>query len=270
MLFLRQLASRSLAGLRPRHALLSYARHAHAAIACAAAARSGVGTRALAVLLAVGWCAAPQKLPLCLELPPPPELAERKLGKKDRLNIVLVGKTGHGKSSIANILAGAKDKFKVSDDFRSVTSEIQFADFEYKGRQVRVIDTPGFFDTSMPPEEIQAALNQFGDVACEGITALLIVVKKERFTAENAAVCEFVHCVLGDGALQKYGVMVMTHSNDPTDALRSSLEALPSDNWGGLGKWRSCLDLRPTPGGSQGAGRSSTYLAPRPQRLGSS
>ena len=115
---------------------------------------------------------------------------------------------------------------------RSVTSEIQYTDFEYKGHPVRVIDTPGFFDTSMSPEEIQRALGQFGDVAREGITALLVVVKKERLTAENAAVCEFVHCVLGDGALHKYGVMVMTHSSDATAALKQALEALPAENYG--------------------------------------
>ena len=62
--------------------------------------------------------------------------------------------------------------------------------------------------------------------------ALLVVVKKERLTAENAAVCEFVHCVLGDGALQKYGVMVMTHSSDATAALKQALEALPAENYG--------------------------------------
>ena len=107
---------------------------------------------------------------------------------------------------------------------RSVTSEIQYTDFEYKGHPVRVIDTPGFFDTSMSPEEIQRALGQFGDVAREGITALLVVVKKERLTAENAAVCEFVHCVLGDGALHKYGLMVMTHSSDATAALKQALD----------------------------------------------
>jgi len=110
---------------------------------------------------------------------------------------------------------------------RSVTSEIQYTDFEYKGHPVRVIDTPGFFDTSMSPEEIQRALGQFGDVAREGITALLVVVKKERLTAENAAVCEFVHCVLGDGALHKYGVMVMTHSSDATAALKQARSIPP-------------------------------------------
>ena len=110
---------------------------------------------------------------------------------------------------------------------RSVTSEIQYTDFEYKGHPVRVIDTPGFFDTSMAPEEIQRALGQFGDVAREGITALLVVVKKERLTAENAAVCEFVHCVLGDGALRKYGLMVMTHSSDATAALKQARSISP-------------------------------------------
>lgn len=61
-----------------------------------------------------------------------------------------------------------------------MTSEVQYTDFEYRGHPVRVIDTPGFFDTTMPAEEIQEALSQFGDLAREGITALLVVVKKER------------------------------------------------------------------------------------------
>ena len=223
---LRLSVARAIAGLRPPSRVFF--------LTAANVARSA-GGRAMAVLIAVGCGATSQsqlKLALCSQPPPPPKLSERKVSKADRINIVLVGKTGHGKSSIANILCGLKDKFVVSDDLSSVTSEIQFADFEYRGQPVRVIDTPGFFDTSMPPEHIQKSLDQFGDVAREGITALLVVVKKERFTAENAAVCEFVHCVLGDGALEKYGTMVMTHTNDAPESLRKALAALPAENYG--------------------------------------
>jgi len=186
----------------------------------------------MAMLVTVGSAiSVPQVLVQCSELLPP-RMSEWRLEKGDRINIVLVGKTGHGKSSIANILCGEKKKFAVSDDFSSVTGEVQFADFDYNGHKIRIIDTPGFFDTSTPPEEIQKALNEFGDVAREGITALLVVVKRERFTAENAAVCEFVHCVLGDGALEKCGAMVMTHTNDSPETLKKSLGSLPSENYG--------------------------------------
>ena len=222
---LRLTMARAFAGLRPPRVLI---------LAAANVARSA-GGRAMAVLFAVGCGATSQsqlKLALCSQPPPPPKLSERKVSKADRINIVLVGKTGHGKSSIANILCGLKDTFVVSDDLSSVTADIQFVDFDYKGQQVRIIDTPGFFDTSMPPEQVQASLDQFGDVAREGITALLVVVKKERFTAENAAVCEFVHCVLGDGALGKYGTMIMTHTNDTPESLRKALAALPAENYG--------------------------------------
>jgi ribosome biogenesis GTPase A len=103
----RSLLGRALAaGLRSRHA--SFA-------AASALARCAVGARTCLALLLVAGYAAPQKLALCLQLPQP-KLRERKLGKKERLNIVLVGKTGHGKSSLANILCGDKSKFPVSDD----------------------------------------------------------------------------------------------------------------------------------------------------------
>ena len=104
---LRRSLGRALAaGLRSRHA--SFA-------AASALARCAVGARTCLALLLVAGYAAPQKLALCLQLPQP-KLRERKLGKKERLNIVLVGKTGHGKSSLANILCGDKSKFPVSDD----------------------------------------------------------------------------------------------------------------------------------------------------------
>ena len=110
---LRRSLGRALAaGWRSRHA--SFA-------AASALARCAVGARTLALLLVVGY-AAPQKLALCLQLPQP-KLRERKLGKKERLNIVLVGKTGHGKSSLANILCGDKSKFPVSDDLSRSSSE---------------------------------------------------------------------------------------------------------------------------------------------------
>ena len=108
----RSLGRAVAAGLRSRHA--SFA-------AASALARCAVGARTLALLLVVGY-AAPQKLALCLQLPQP-KLRERKLGKKERLNIVLVGKTGHGKSSLANILCGDKSKFPVSDDLSRSSSE---------------------------------------------------------------------------------------------------------------------------------------------------
>jgi GTP-binding protein EngB required for normal cell division len=155
----------------------------------------------------------------------------RKLKDGDRLNIVLIGKTGAGKSSVGNMLSGP-NKFAASNDLSSVTNEVQYVDFEYKGRKFRLIDTPGFFDTKMSPEEIQHALNQFSDIARDGIAAVVVTAKKERFTPENESVCKFVQCVLGDDALEKYGMMLLTHSKQSPESLINEFQRLPEGNHG--------------------------------------
>lgn len=74
--------------------------------------------------------------------------------RKRYINVLLLGKTGGGKSTTANMLLG-KQQFQTSDDvmsiFQSVTQVTQVDEFDWRDRQrlrhIRVFDTPGFFDT---------------------------------------------------------------------------------------------------------------------------
>lgn len=73
------------------------------------------------------------------------------------LNIVLLGKTGAGKSSTGNLLLG-ENKFVTSAANKSCTSTIQAEECWIDDVKLRVVDTPGFFDTSVTQEAIATEL----------------------------------------------------------------------------------------------------------------
>ena len=150
----------------------------------------------------------------------------------DTLRLVIVGLTGHGKSSIANnILAphflspdvnqyGKCGKWgvinrplKVSSFSDSVTSKCERIEGHVQGRTVALVDTPGFCDTSKSYEDTIHEIMRCMYLTVPGPHVILLVLRIGRFTKEVVNSVEMLKTVFGKESVN-YAMVVFTGADE--------------------------------------------------------
>lgn len=125
--------------------------------------------------------------------------------------IVVLGKTGNGKSSLANTILGEK-VFTVNHGAVSDKS-ICFAETRsLKGKLVTLIDTPGFFDTSASEELFKEELVRCITECAPGPHAFLIVLKVERYTRQEQELIHKIDQYFSEEAF-RHATVVFTHGD---------------------------------------------------------
>ncbi|RVE55575.1 hypothetical protein OJAV_G00234850 [Oryzias javanicus] len=125
--------------------------------------------------------------------------------------IVLLGKSGVGKSTLANTIFGT-EVFQASESSNSITSKCLSETKDVHGRKVTITDTPGFFDTNKCEEELQSEMTKCVTLSAPGVHAFLIVLKVERFTQQEKDVISKMKKWFSKEAL-KYAVIIFTHGD---------------------------------------------------------
>ncbi|XP_029023755.1 GTPase IMAP family member 7-like [Betta splendens] len=125
--------------------------------------------------------------------------------------IVLLGKTGAGKSSLGNTMFQEK-LFTVNHSPNSETATCEAKTDSINGREITLIDLPGFFDTDKSEEVMKPAIMRCIVESSPGPHAFLIVLKVEKYTEQEKAIITKM-CEYFSQEVFKYATVLFTHGD---------------------------------------------------------